>query len=82
MTDALKQKYGYPDLTDEVKAKIFGSNAARLFNVNIADARKAISSDKLTKAKQEYQQNPEPSNAQYGWICLNEQTTPTSPIGE
>ncbi|WP_232056191.1 amidohydrolase family protein [Tuwongella immobilis] len=82
MTDVLKEKYGYPDLTPEVKAKIFGLNAARLFQVDVNAARKAIVSDQLTKAKEEYQRNPEPSQTQYGWIWVDESKTPSIPVGE
>jgi uncharacterized protein len=34
--DELVAGYGYPQLTDEVKRKIFGGNAARLWSIKIA----------------------------------------------
>ena len=36
--DQLVEGYGYPQLTDEVKAKVFGLNAARLWNIKTAQA--------------------------------------------
>src|SRR5690606_37355162 len=33
ISDELQERHGYPALTDEVKAKIFGINAARLYDI-------------------------------------------------
>jgi predicted TIM-barrel fold metal-dependent hydrolase len=68
IADDLIEKHKYPQLTDAVKAKIFGLNAAKLFGVDPAMARKAIQKDKLTGMKLEYDDDPEPSNTQYGWV--------------
>jgi uncharacterized protein len=32
--DSVREQYGYPALTDDVKAKIFGLNAAKLYGVD------------------------------------------------
>jgi hypothetical protein len=66
--DEIAEKYGYKKLTPEIKAKIFGLNAARLYNIDVKAKRKAIETDKIAELKQEYQQNPTPSNTQYGWV--------------
>src|SRR5436190_2200556 len=47
MTDKLMEKHKYPQLTDEVKAQIFGLNAARLFGVDPKAKRKEIKADRL-----------------------------------
>ena len=36
--DQLIEGHGYPQLTDEVKKKIFGQNAARLWGINVNTA--------------------------------------------
>jgi hypothetical protein len=36
--DQLVEGHGYPQLTDEIKAKVFGANAARIWNLNAAAA--------------------------------------------
>jgi predicted TIM-barrel fold metal-dependent hydrolase len=33
ISEELQERYGYPELTDEVKAKIFGVNSARLYGI-------------------------------------------------
>ena len=80
MPEQLMKKHGYPELTDKIKDQILGLNAAKLFGVDIKDARNAIKSDKLTKIKERYRQNPSPSNTQYGWVWIGD-GTPTIPVG-
>jgi uncharacterized protein len=46
-----QERYGYPALTDELKRKVFGLNAATLFGVDPAATRCALESDPLTTAK-------------------------------
>src|SRR5204862_1667190 len=80
--DELIEKYHYPQLTDSLKDKIFGLNAAKLFDVDVKAARKAIKTDKLNAFKQDYESAPEPSNTQYGWVWKPERgKEPAAPIG-
>jgi hypothetical protein len=51
----------YPQLTPEVKNRIFGENAARIFGIDIAAARQAIETDLLYKLRDDH--NPPPANA-------------------
>ena len=37
----LRERYGYPELTAEVKAKILGRNAARIYGIDLTAARHA-----------------------------------------
>jgi predicted TIM-barrel fold metal-dependent hydrolase len=81
MDKELMDKYGYPELTDEVKAQIFGLNAAKLFGIDPSAKRQAIKADKLTLLRHHYRQNPNPSNTQYGWVWQGKGQDPTIPIG-
>ena len=47
----LVQSKGYPVLTPAVKRQILGENAARLYNIDIAAASRAISTDLLYKLR-------------------------------
>jgi predicted TIM-barrel fold metal-dependent hydrolase len=80
MPAKLIDKYKYAELTDEIKNQIFGLNAAKLFGVDVKEARQAIKADKLTKMREEYRRDPWPSNTQYGWIWVGDET-PTVPVG-
>jgi predicted TIM-barrel fold metal-dependent hydrolase len=81
MTDELMQKYKYPALTEEIKNQIFGLNAAKLLGIDPKAKRQAIKADKLTQLKEEYRQNPQPSNTQYGWVWVEDGHEPTIPVG-
>jgi predicted TIM-barrel fold metal-dependent hydrolase len=81
MDEKLMKKYGYPELTDAIKDQILGLNAAKLFGIDPKAKRQAIKADKLTQLRQEYRQNPNPSNTQYGWIWVEDGREPTVPVG-
>jgi len=51
--DRLVEGYGYTQLTDEMKAKILGLNAARLWGVDVEKAKREIASDRLSQVKAE-----------------------------
>jgi uncharacterized protein len=46
-----QDRFGYPELTDEVKRGVFGLNAATLFGVDPAATRCALSADPLTTSQ-------------------------------
>ena len=70
MPESLMKQFGYAPLTAEVKAKIFGLNAARLYGVDPRARRNPVPGDYVDRLKQLYQQSgmAAPSNTQYGWV--------------
>jgi predicted TIM-barrel fold metal-dependent hydrolase len=80
--DELIEKFGYAPLTDEVKAKIFGLNAAKLFGIDPQAKRQAIEHDKFSQMRREYLKDPHPFNTQYGWVWVDDDDRePTIPVG-
>jgi hypothetical protein len=61
-----QDKYGYPALTAERKRKIFGLNAARVYNLQPDAMRAKLARDKVQKSKNEYMNDPDPSFMTYG----------------
>jgi hypothetical protein len=61
-----QERFGYPALSDEIKRKIFGLNAARVYGVDVAEIRRAQAFDPVSQAQNEYQNNPDPSFRAYG----------------
>src|SRR5262245_23747189 len=45
--EAMRERFGYPELTPEVKAKILGRNAARVYGIDLARARDTAVGDDL-----------------------------------
>lgn len=67
--EKLQERHGYPSLTQSIKAKIFGLNAARLFNVDVKAKRDELPKDYLSKMKMAYMEDgPTPSHHAYGWV--------------
>ena len=56
ITPEFQQRYGYPELSTQVKADIFGLNAARLFGIDVNAMRCGLINDPLTAAGAEAQQ--------------------------
>jgi predicted TIM-barrel fold metal-dependent hydrolase len=81
MKEELMEKYKYPELTDAIKDQILGLNAAKLFGIDPKAKREAIKADKLSKIREEYRQDPAPSNTQYGWVWVDDGKEPTIPVG-
>ncbi len=48
----LCEKYGYPQITDEDKRKIFGENLARLLGINIEEKMKKIAGDIVSGSRE------------------------------
>jgi len=67
----LRKDYGYAELTDADKEKIFGLNLAGLYGVDVEKQRTAIPGDSLSSMKTAYQDSgAEPSNTAYGWVAV------------
>ena len=82
IADDLIERYGYPQLSDEIKAQILGLNAARLFGIDPRARRTAIKADRLSQVRDRLRHDPSsPSNTQYGWVWVGEGTDPSIPVG-
>ena len=67
--EKMQEKFGYAAITDDDKAKILGLNAAKIYNIDVAETRRQISVDRMAQLKEIYlQEGGLPSNNQYGWI--------------
>ena len=70
MPEDLTKRFGWQPLTDAVKRKIFGLNAARVYGVDPEAKRNPLPTDYLEKLRKMYKQSglSTPSNTQYGWV--------------
>jgi uncharacterized protein len=70
--DQLVEKHRYEPLTRDVKERIFGLNAARLFGVDVTAKRTEVPKDYLGKIRMSYlEEGPEPSHRLYGWTITS-----------
>ncbi len=63
---AFREKYGYPQITPALRAKVFGLNALKIYPVPDDVLSKHIKGDKVARDRQEYRDRPNPSFVTYG----------------
>ena len=69
ISDEMCEKHGYKKITEEDKARIFGLNAAKLYNVDVNAQRNALPADALEKLKVAYvEQGGMRDNDAHGWV--------------
>ncbi|ARN73397.1 amidohydrolase family protein [Oceanicoccus sagamiensis] len=66
ISEEYQEKYGYPKMTPEARAKIFGLNAAVPYGISTGDIKVATLQDTIAVTKENYLNNPEPSFVTYG----------------
>jgi hypothetical protein len=62
----LRARYGYPEMTPALRAKIFGLNAARVYNVSAGEVMQYTARDAIAWARENYLERPDPSYVTYG----------------
>ena len=68
--DQLIEQHRYQPLTRQVKERIFGLNAARVFGIDVKAKRNAVPQDILGRLRMSYlEEGPEPSHRVYGWVA-------------
>ena len=54
ISDELCEKFGYPKITNKMRAQIFGLNAARIYGIDVETRQRALQKDKLTRMAARY----------------------------
>jgi len=70
MPEPLAKRFGYAPLTVDVKRRILGLNAARVYGVDPAALVKPVPSDYVDRLRKTYEESglAVPSHTQYGWV--------------
>lgn len=63
---AFQAQYGYPKITDALRARIFGLNAARVYQVDVDDVLEVARGDVIGRGRGAYREQPEPHFLTYG----------------
>jgi predicted TIM-barrel fold metal-dependent hydrolase len=66
ISPALRDKHEYPEITREVRAKIFGLNAAKVYGLSPAEVKKYTRRDAIARQRTAYLEKPEPHFRTYG----------------
>jgi uncharacterized protein len=66
IADSLQEQYGYPALTREVKRRIFGLNAAKVYGIDVPAVRSATRNDAIARLRRDYAGRSNPSFQTFG----------------
>jgi len=66
ISNALRDRHGYPEITPALRAKIFGLNGAKVYGLSAAELKKYTSSDSVARQRAAYAGHPEPHFLTYG----------------
>jgi predicted TIM-barrel fold metal-dependent hydrolase len=66
ISQEFQDRYGYPALTPELKADIFGRSAAPVYGIDPSQARRRAEGDAVSRLRAAYREAPDPSFQTYG----------------
>ena len=66
ISEAFQEQFGYAPISASDRAKIFGLNATKPYQISAAEVGKFIQQDSLAMSKQNYLNNPNPHFQTYG----------------
>ncbi len=62
----LRAKYGYPEITPQLRARIFGLNAAKVYSISPEEVKRYTNRDPIARERLAYLEHPEPNFLTYG----------------
>jgi len=62
----LREKYGYPEITPQLRAKVFGLNATRPYGISAEEVKMRARGDRIARERLAYMERPEPHFRTYG----------------
>ncbi len=66
ISSEFQERFGYPEITPEIRAKVFGFNALKIYPVDDTVLRQHLGSDRIARERAEYRHEPDPSFLTYG----------------
>ncbi len=66
ISDEFQAKYGYPKMTSELRARIFGLNATRPYGIDLDEVLKRARHDVIQRRRTEHRENPDPHFLTFG----------------
>jgi hypothetical protein len=62
----LRERYGYPEITPTMRAKIFGLNGTKVYGISADELKRVLSRDRVSAEKLAYAERPDPHFLTYG----------------
>ena len=61
-----RERYGYPEITPAIRAKVFGLNGAKVYGIRTDELKRVLSRDRISSEKAAYAERPDPHFLTYG----------------
>ena len=62
----MQERYGYPAMTPELRAKVFGLSATKPYNISADEVLKRAGHDAIAARRFAYAENPDPHFLTFG----------------
>jgi predicted TIM-barrel fold metal-dependent hydrolase len=62
----LQARFGYPQITPALRAKVFGLNATRPYGISVEEVRRVANRDRIARERVAYREDPQPHFRTYG----------------
>jgi predicted TIM-barrel fold metal-dependent hydrolase len=62
----LREEYDYPEITPELRARVFGLNAIVPYRINLDEVLRSAALDPLSRSRQNYREQAQPHFSTYG----------------
>ncbi|MGE0314497.1 MAG: amidohydrolase family protein [Lautropia sp.] len=66
IAEPLRDRHGYPQITAQMRAKVFGLNAAKVYGLTATDVKRHTARDSVARKRVAYLERPEPHFGTYG----------------
>jgi predicted TIM-barrel fold metal-dependent hydrolase len=66
ISSQFRERYGYPEITPSIRAKIFGLNGAKVYGIPADELKRVLSRDRISSEKAAYAERPDPNFLTYG----------------
>jgi predicted TIM-barrel fold metal-dependent hydrolase len=66
ISEAFQERYGYPKMTPELRARIFGLNATHPYGIDVDEVMRRARQDVIEHRRAEYRQHPDPHFLTFG----------------
>jgi hypothetical protein len=66
ISKAMQDKYGYPEITPKLRAKVFGLNAMKPYGIRVDEVKQRAGSDAIARTKLAYSEHADPNFVTYG----------------
>jgi len=66
ISETLRETHGYLEITPGLRAKVFGLNACKPYNISASEVQRVAATDRISRARAEYANHPNPHFQTYG----------------